>query len=144
MHLVSPRTLLFLDRDDRWLFLRGAPGKWFAGRLNGLGGHVEPGEDVRSAAQRECAEETGLVPVGLELAAIAHVAVPDPGPAVLLFVFTGHLPAGDLRPTREGEHVWHDPRDVPRSDQPFVDDLRVLVPALVGRAPGAAPLWIAL
>ena len=41
MHLATPRTLLFLERDGLWLFLRGAPSKWFAGRLNGLGGSVE-------------------------------------------------------------------------------------------------------
>jgi 8-oxo-dGTP diphosphatase len=34
--------------------------KWQAGKWNGPGGHIEPGEEINQAAQRECAEEVGL------------------------------------------------------------------------------------
>ncbi len=34
---------------------------WQAGRLNGIGGHVEEGENALEAMCRECEEETGLV-----------------------------------------------------------------------------------
>lgn len=37
------------------------------GKYNGLGGKVEPGEDVVSAVQREILEESGLVVTDLEL-----------------------------------------------------------------------------
>ena len=33
---------------------------WQAGRLNGIGGKVEEGEDALGAMRRECQEETGL------------------------------------------------------------------------------------
>jgi len=54
-----PRTLIFLERNGHVLLIRGGPDKWFAGRYNGLGGHVEPGEDVYTAALREVQEEAG-------------------------------------------------------------------------------------
>lgn len=33
---------------------------WQAGRLNGIGGHIEPGETPHQAMVRECEEESGL------------------------------------------------------------------------------------
>ncbi len=134
MHRTTPRTLLLLERDGLLLFLRGAPRKWFSGRLNGLGGSVEPGETVLAGALREAEEETGLVPEHLDLAAVVHLGAEDP--PVLMFVFTGELPAGPLRPTPEGQHVWLPPEALGDASHPFVDDLRALVPAVRSRLSG--------
>lgn len=133
-HLVSPRTLVFCERGGRWLFLEGAAGKWFAGRLNGLGGSVERGEDVASAAAREVEEECGLRPSALRLGAIVHV---DADPQVMLFVFTAALPAGDVRASAEGRLVWHDLAAVRDASVPFLDDVRTLLPRLAARRGGA-------
>ena len=60
-YLLVPRTLIFLVKGDHVLLLKGGPEKrLWSGLYNGLGGHVERGEDVFSAAYRELVEETGF------------------------------------------------------------------------------------
>jgi 8-oxo-dGTP diphosphatase len=137
-HLVTPRTLVFLRRGPRWLLLEGGPKKWFAGLYNGVGGSVEAGEEVLSAARRECEEETGLVPASLELAAVVHVAAE---PVVMLFVFTGTLPAGEVRDSDEGRLVWIDERDLASQSARLVPDLVDLLPRLAARRPGDPVLF---
>ena len=40
-YMLVPRTAIFVRRDDSYLLLKGAPGKrLWAGKYNGLGGHV--------------------------------------------------------------------------------------------------------
>lgn len=49
------------DEDERTVvLLRKNRPAWQAGKLNGMGGHVEPGESFDDAMVRECQEESGL------------------------------------------------------------------------------------
>ncbi|MDP3183744.1 MAG: NUDIX domain-containing protein, partial [Anaerolineales bacterium] len=53
-YMLIPRTLIFLRRGDSVLLIKGAPHKrLWANKYNGVGGHLERGEDVLSAARRE-------------------------------------------------------------------------------------------
>jgi 8-oxo-dGTP pyrophosphatase MutT (NUDIX family) len=136
-HLATPRVLLFLQRGGEWLFIEGAPHKWWSGRLNGIGGSVEPHEDVLTAARRETEEETGLRPEALHLAAIIHTVSEPP---VLLFVFLGTLPPGDLQPCDEGSFHWFTPQALQETDLPLMPDLPFLLPRLWGWQAGDPPL----
>jgi len=61
-YTVIPRTAIFLRRGDLVLLLKGAPTKrLWANKYNGLGGHLERGEDVLSAAKRECERLTQIL-----------------------------------------------------------------------------------
>ena len=135
-HLVTPRVTLFLERAGRWLFIEGAAHKWWAGRLNGIGGSVEPGESIRAAAERECSEETGLSPTELSLAAIAHIRS---APSVLLFCFRGHLPEGELQPCDEGTFHWVSLDQLEQPDLPLMPDLPFLLPKILFHRPGDEP-----
>lgn len=141
---VSPRTLSFVVDGERVLLLRGAPTKrLWANRLNGVGGHVEPGEDVYTAALREVQEETGLEVQGLRLRGVVHVApypaqgTGSPDVGVMMFIFTAALAGGALRASVEGVLEWHPIADVCRGAIPdLMDDLQLLLPrALTARAP---------
>lgn len=50
---------LFSDDGRVWLVRKNRPA-WQAGKLNGIGGHVEPGETPAEAMRREFREEAGL------------------------------------------------------------------------------------
>jgi len=56
------RTLLFLIRDDEILLALKKRG-FGAGRWNGVGGKLEPGETIEQALIRECQEEISVTPL---------------------------------------------------------------------------------
>ena len=132
-YTVIPRVLVFLTRADEVLLLRGAPDKrLWAGKYNGLGGHVEPGETPLQAAVREVGEEAGLAVEALTLRAVVHVMLAST-PGVLFFVFTGAAPSGELHASTEGDPVW-----VARSKidtLPLVEDLPELLPRVLEPGP---------
>lgn len=138
-HLVIPRTLSFITYDRDVLLLRGASTKriW-PGKLNGLGGHVEPGETVYESAQREILEETGLWVPRLTLRGLLHIAGPREGeretaPGVLIALFTGQAPSRQVRPSAEGELVWCSLDALPIGE--LVQDLPLLLGHLFGPTP---------
>ncbi len=132
-YTVVPRTLVFLTRDDQILMLQGAPDKrLWAGKYNGIGGHLEPGESPYRSALRELREETGLVVESLALRAVIHITLPTP-PGVVLFVFLGAAPVGEPTESDEGIPVWVEVTAL--SELPLVEDLPELLPRLLEPGP---------
>lgn len=58
-------TLCFIRRGDDVLLIRKKRG-FGAGKINGPGGKIEPGEETRDAAIRETLEEVGIRPLDPE------------------------------------------------------------------------------
>lgn len=128
-YMVIPRVLVFVTRGEEILLLKIAPrnGKvtrW-TGRYNGLGGHIERGEDSLTAAQRELLEEAG-VRANLRLRGLLLV---DTGEdvGIELHIFHGDYVSGELCSTPEGAPEWIPLKKLP--DTPLVDD----GPALIGK-----------
>jgi 8-oxo-dGTP diphosphatase len=126
-YTIVPRTLSFILRGDQVLLLRvGADrGEW-AGKLNGLGGHVEAGEDVLTSARREIREESGLSSGDLRLCGVVLI---DTGrvPGIGLYVCVGQADdSAAPHAGHEGELVWVNTNDFGR--HPLVEDLPLLLP----------------
>ncbi len=134
-YTVVPRTLIFAVHEDHVLLLKGAPHKrLWAGRYNGVGGHVRPGEDAFEAALREFREETGL---NLERLWLCGTVFIDTGrnPGVLLLVFRGETAAREQpRPSPEGQAQWLPIDEV--HHYPLVEDLFILLPRVLNWRPG--------
>ena len=62
----DPATLVFVVRGGRILLIRKKRGLG-AGKINGPGGRLEPGESPLDCAVREVQEELRTTPTGLEI-----------------------------------------------------------------------------
>ena len=134
--MLIPRVLIFLRRGDSVLLLKGAPTKrLWAGKYNGVGGHVERGEDALSAARRELWEETGLAS---DLRLVGTLTV-DAGESVGvgLYVFTGECLEGEPRPSEEGTLEWLSPSEL--ATRPLVEDVAVLLARILPMRAGDPP-----
>ena len=137
---VLPRVLCFVTHGDEVLLLRGSPHKrLWAGLYNGVGGHVEASEDIRSAVIREVKEETGLDVRDLRLRGVVHVDVDDPIRGVLFFVFTASAASKQVVPTHDGRLEWIDVRNLPFAE--MVEDLPVILPLVLAMGPADPPFF---
>ncbi len=104
---VIPRTLIFLFNDrGQVLLIKGSSSKkLWPGLLNGIGGHIEDGEDIYEAAVRELEEETGLVEFPLIYCGQIMIAVEE-DLGVGLFLFRGNYNGNRKFSSDEGKITW--------------------------------------
>lgn len=137
-YAVIPRTLIFLfNQNNHVLLLKGSPKKkrW-AGLFNGIGGHIEAGEDIIDSAQRELMEETGLSGIFLYLCGQIMIHVTE-DTGVALFIFKGQYSGEIKSKSPEGELEWIDMDQL--EGLPLVEDLYILLTRVASHQPENKP-----
>jgi 8-oxo-dGTP diphosphatase len=97
-------TLCFLIQDGQILLIRKKRGLG-AGKINGPGGRIEPGEEPHECAVRETSEEVGLTPRNVQNRGELHFQFAD-GYSLHCTVFTADSFSGTLIETDEALPIW--------------------------------------
>ncbi len=138
-YMLIPRSLIFATRDERVLLIKGAAHKrLWANRYNGVGGHVERGEDVLTGARREFFEETGLSLINPRLCGVVTIDTGE-NVGIGIYVFRGECGEGQPVESKEGTLDWVDPVNL--TNLPLVEDLFQLLPRVLSVKAGDPPIF---
>ena len=123
-------TLCYLLRNDEVLLIRKKRGIG-AGKINGPGGKVAPGETPLAAAVRETREEVGVTPLNLDLRGELWFHFSG-GPTVHCLVYTARDFSGELCETDEAIPLWFPVKELPYEEM-WADDRHWLPLLLAGK-----------
>jgi 8-oxo-dGTP diphosphatase len=123
-------TLCLVRANGKLLLQRRAAGRVWAGRLNGPGGKLLPGEPPEVGVAREVAEETGLQIV----APVHHGAIelrfaPPDGASLLVHVYSCTEFVGRPRGGPEGRLRWYPEARLPVAE--MWSDMRYWLPVVL-------------
>jgi 8-oxo-dGTP diphosphatase len=124
---VDRATLVFVFRDEEVLLIRKLRGLG-AGKINGPGGRIEPGESRIDCARREVEEELRVTPLNLDERGELRFQFVD-GHSIHAFVFVAEGCVGEPTATDEAVPLWT-PRATIPYDSMWEDD-RLWVPLLL-------------
>ena len=136
----QPVTLLFLRRDGEILLAMKKRG-FGAGKWNGVGGKVDPGETIEQATIRECQEEIGVTPQDIQKVGIIDFYMTDDPD----FHHNAHVYAatdweGKPEETEEMKPQWFNESDIPYPEM-WQDDVYWL-PLLIAGKQFKATFWL--
>jgi len=123
-------TLLFVVRHDEVLLIRKQRGLG-AGKINGPGGKIDPGETARECAIRETFEELRITATGVDEAGVLRFQFVD-GTAIHCVVFRADGYEGEPTETDEAIPLWCRVDAVP-FDRMWPDDELWFAHLLAGR-----------
>lgn len=124
---TDPATLVFVIQGDQILLIRKKRGLG-AGKINGPGGKLDPGETPEACAVRECQEELLITPQNLEYCGQNLFQFTD-GYAIHVWVYRTDQYDGVPTETEEAIPLWFNISDIPY-DEMWEDDYLWLPMAL--------------
>ena len=124
---VDRAALVFVQRQDEILLIRKKRGLG-AGKINGPGGRIEPGESLLACATREVEEEVGVTPNAPERRGELRFQFTD-GYSIEVHVFRASGCSGALRESEEAVPLWTPTAEIPY-DEMWADD-RIWLPLLL-------------
>jgi len=122
-------TLCFIVKDGSVLLIRKKRGLG-AGKINGPGGKIEPGESALACAVRETLEEVGVRPLEVREHGVLHFQFTD-GYSLHCTVFRAGDFAGTPIETDEAVPLWFPVAEIPWEEM-WADDRHWLPQALAG------------
>ncbi len=128
---VDRATLLFVIKDGQILLIHKKRGLG-AGKVNGPGGRMEPGESPRQCAVREVEEELEVSPTGITLGGELAFQFVD-AYSIHVHVFRAEDCEGEAQETDEAIPLWT-PLDAIPYDEMWADD-RHWLPLLLSHQP---------
>lgn len=131
-HSVIPRTLCFVYMGDEVLFIKAGDAKEWAGTYNPVGGHIEKGESIIDAAEREIQEESGLKVSKTKLKGVVHVSGFF-GKDVMMFVTESFSDTKKITESSEGSLVWKKLNEI--DNLKLFEDMHPLIKALKSLKP---------
>jgi 8-oxo-dGTP diphosphatase len=123
-------TLLFIFRGDELLLIRKKRGLG-AGKINGPGGRLEPGEDLLACAVREVEEEVGVTPLHPRWCGEHRFQFTD-GYSLHTHVYCAHGHLGEPVETDEAIPMWVATSALPYAEM-WQDDILWMPHMLSGR-----------
>ena len=124
-------NLCFIVKDGRVLLIRKKRGLG-AGKVNGPGGKIEPGETALQSAIREVQEEIGVTPLLIEDRGVLHFQFAD-GYSLECAVFIANDLEGEPIETVEAAPFWVAIEAVPYGEM-WADDRHWLPQVLAGKS----------
>ncbi len=128
---VERATLMFVIRDGQVLLIRKKRGLG-AGKINGPGGRLDPGETPEQCAIREVQEELRVTPVGVRPAGELLFQFAD-GHSIHGYVFTATGCEGTPSETDEASPIWFALDQIPYHEM-WADD-RLWIPLMLQNRP---------
>jgi 8-oxo-dGTP diphosphatase len=124
---VERATLLFVRKKGKLLLIHKKRGLG-AGKINGPGGRLDPGETPKQAAIRELREELRVTPTGVRRAGELLFQFTN-GHSIHGYVFTATGIQGRPQETHEAVPMWTSVKSIPYQNM-WADD-RVWLPLML-------------
>ncbi len=124
---VERATLLFVRKNGKVLLIHKKRGLG-AGKINGPGGRIDPGETPRQCAIREVREELCVTPTGVRKAGELMFQFTN-GHSIHGYVFTATGLRGRPKETVEAKPLWISEKHIPYQEM-WADD-RVWLPSML-------------